>query len=85
MDRLIHNLEDVRTALRNDLSSRGVQAIAQTNVVQTAQNNATEVKNDLQQVQANSGSLAEALSPSAPPLASSDYSSDGTPQNPGYK
>ncbi|MEO8163927.1 MAG: DUF2959 family protein [Betaproteobacteria bacterium] len=80
LDRLLRNLEDVRTALRNDLTSRGVTGVSQTNVVQRSQQNAEEAKNNLRQVQSDSASLAEALSPSAPPVATTDTASDGTNQ-----
>ncbi len=72
MDGLLRNLEDVRTALRNDLSTRGVSGIAKTNVQQRAHARAGEAKADLQQVQADSRSLAEALSASAAPVAATE-------------
>ena len=65
LDHFIDNLEDVRTALRNDLTARGVAAIKQTNVVQNAQTNASNVKSSLRQVQSSSTALAEALAPAA--------------------
>jgi hypothetical protein len=73
LDEFIRNLEDVRTALRNDLTARGVAAVAQTRVVQNAQTNASRVKTSLQQVQSGSSALAEALAPSAP-VTSTDRS-----------
>ncbi len=80
LDRLLRNLEDVRTALRNDLTERGVTGVSQTNVVQRAQQNAEEAKNNLQQVQSASAALADALSPSAQPMAGTESASDGTEQ-----
>ena len=68
MDGLLRNLEDVR----NDLSTRGVAGIAKTNVQQRAHARAGEAKADLQQVQADSRSLAEALSASAAPVAATE-------------
>jgi len=81
MDRLMRNFEDVRTALRNDLTTRGVQAVAQTDVVDTAETNANEVKSNLREVQSQSTALAEALSSSAPPVASSDNAQGSTQSN----
>ena len=80
LDRMMRNLEDVRTALRNDLTVRGVQGVAATDVIAKTRKNAQETKRDLQQVQSRSTALAEALSPSAPPLAATESSSDGTSQ-----
>ena len=81
MDRLMRNFEDVRTALRNDLTTRGVQAVAQTDVVDTAETNANEVKSNLREVQTQSTALAEALSSSAPPVASSDNAQGSAQSN----
>ncbi len=81
LDRLLRNLDDVRTALRNDLTERGIKGVSQTNVVQRAQQNAEAAKNNLQQVQSDSSALADALSPSAQPVAAGDTASDGTEQN----
>lgn len=80
LDRLIRNFEDVRTALRNDRTTRGVQAVARTDVVPTMEENADEVKADLRQVRTESSALAEAVSSSAPPLASSE-DAQGTNQS----
>jgi chromosome segregation ATPase len=66
LDDFISNLEDVRTALRNDLTAHGVQAVSQTSVVKDAQTHAANVKTALQQVQSNSTALADALNPPAP-------------------
>lgn len=71
MSRLIGNFEDVRTALRNDLSTRGVGGIKQTDVVKNAEANARQTKQALQEVQSQSSSLADALSPGAQPVAAS--------------
>jgi hypothetical protein len=73
LDEFIRNLEDVRTALRNDLTARGVAAVGQTKVVQNAQTNASRVKTSLQEVQSSSSALAEALAPAAP-VSSTDRS-----------
>jgi len=72
LDRFMRTLEDVRTALRNDLSERGVKGVATTNVVQTARKDAREVKSALRAVRADSTALARALSPSAQPVAASE-------------
>ena len=69
MDRFIRTLEDVRTALRNDLSERGIKGVARTNVVQTARKDAREVKTALRAVRNDSTALARALSPTAQPVA----------------
>ena len=74
MDGLLRNLEDVRTALRNDLSTRGMSSIAQTDVQQRASAHAEQAKADLEQVQAASKSLAEALSASAAPVSATEGS-----------
>src|SRR5690349_6841914 len=66
LDAFIRNLEDVRTALQTDLTERGVQAVAQTDVVQKAHSNAAEVKRSLGQVSSDSTALADALAPAAP-------------------
>jgi hypothetical protein len=69
MDRFIRTLEDVRTALRNDLSERGIKGVARTNVVQTARKDARDVKSALRAVRNDSTALARALSPTAQPVA----------------
>jgi hypothetical protein len=66
LDQFIRNLDDVRIALRNDLTARGVQAIAQTSVVKNAHTNGNNVKQSLQKVQSGSTALAERMIPSAP-------------------
>ncbi|MEO8629940.1 MAG: DUF2959 family protein [Betaproteobacteria bacterium] len=66
LDQFIRNLDDVRIALRNDLTARGAAAIAQTNVVKNAHTNGNNVKNSLQEVQNGSTALAERMAPSAP-------------------
>jgi DUF2959 family protein len=80
LDRLMRNFEDVRTAVRNDLTVRGVQGVAATDVIKKTQSNAKETKKYLHEVQTQSDALARALSPSAPPLATTDSASDGTSQ-----
>lgn len=72
LDRFLRTLEDVRTALRNDLSERGVKSVARTNVVQTARKDARDVKSSLRSVRNDSTALARALSPTAQPVAASD-------------
>jgi len=78
LDDFIRNLQDVRTALRNDLTARGIAAVAQTRVVQNAQTNAARVKTSLQQVQSSSSALAEALAPSAPATATDRSTNDSS-------
>ena len=75
MSRLIGNFEDVRTALRNDLSTRGVKGIAQTDVVKNAEANARQTKEALHEVQSQSSALADALSTGAQPVAASNNAS----------
>jgi chromosome segregation ATPase len=85
LDDFISNLEDVRTALRNDLTAHGVQAVSQTTVVKDAQTHAANVKTALQQVQTNSTALADALNPPAPTAtqgSSSGSQSGQTSTNP---
>lgn len=72
LDRFLRTLEDVRTALRNDLSERGVKSVARTNVVQTARKDARDVKSSLRAVRNDSTALARALSPTAQPVAASN-------------
>jgi len=72
LDRFVRTLEDVRTALRNDLSERGVKGVASTNVVQTARRDARDVKTALKAVRSDSTALARALSPTAQPVAASE-------------
>ncbi len=76
MDRLLRNLEDVRIALRNDLSTRGMAGISDTNLQKRAHAHAGEAKADLQQVQSDSNALAAVLSPSAKPIATSDHAAE---------
>ena len=85
LDRLIRNFEDIRTALRNDRTTRGVQAVARTDVVPTTEETADEVKAALRQVRTDSTALAEALSSSAPPLASSENTQDTNQSSDTYK
>ena len=61
---LLGNFEDVRTALRTDLTPAGVAAVANSNVVQNAEGNASHVKAAFQQVQSGTTAVAEALEPS---------------------
>ena len=75
LDEFISNLDDVRMALRNDLTAHGLQAISQTNVVKDAQKHANNVKTALQQVQSSSTALADALAPAAPTTSQSQSSS----------
>jgi DNA repair exonuclease SbcCD ATPase subunit len=72
LDAFIRNLEDVRTALNTDLTKRGVQAVAQTDVVQNAHSNADDVKQSLAQVSSDSTALANALAPNAPVSSSNE-------------
>ena len=76
MDQTLRTLEDVRTALRNDLTSRGVAAVAQTDVVENAEDNASELKKSLEDVKYDSAALADALSPSDSATASSSRRPD---------
>jgi cytoskeletal protein RodZ len=78
MSRLIGNFEDIRTALRNDLTARGVQGIAQAGVVKNAEANAKQAKDGLSEVQSQSTALAEALSPAAQPVAATNNSSNAS-------
>jgi len=78
MSRLIGNFEDIRTALRNDLTARGVQGIAQAGVVKNAEENAKQAKDGLNEVQSQSTALAEALSPAAQPVAATNNSSNAS-------
>jgi chromosome segregation ATPase len=71
LDAFIRNLEDVRTALQTDLTARGVQAVAGTDVVQKAHTNGEDVKRSLTQVSSDSTALADALAPT-PPVSSTD-------------
>jgi len=80
MTRLLGNFEDVRTALRNDLTTRGVQGIAQTDVVKNAEANAKQTKDSLREVQSQSTALAQALSPGAQPVAAGSNASDTSSQ-----
>jgi DNA repair exonuclease SbcCD ATPase subunit len=70
LEAFTRNLEDVRTAVQNDLTARGVQAVAQTNVVQNAHTSGTQVKTDMAQVRSGTTQLADALAPEAPPSSS---------------
>jgi len=78
MSRLIGNFEDIRTALRNDLTARGVQGIAQAGVVKNAEENAKQAKDGLNEVRSQSTALAEALSPAAQPVAATNNSSNAS-------
>jgi len=86
MAKLMGNFEDVRTALRNDLTTRSVQGIAQTDVVKRAEQNANETKSALKEVQTQSVALAQALSTGATRQAASDgQNPSGTSTQPQYK
>jgi hypothetical protein len=65
LNAFIRNLEDIRTAMRNDLTPSGVQSISATDIVANARSNGAEVKSNLDTVQADSSGLADALAPSA--------------------
>jgi DNA repair exonuclease SbcCD ATPase subunit len=66
LEAFTRNLEDVRTAVQNDLTPRGVQAVSQTDVVQNAHKNGQSVKTSLAQVRSGTTQLADALVPAAP-------------------
>jgi DNA repair exonuclease SbcCD ATPase subunit len=70
LDAFTRNLEDVRTAVQNDLTARGVQAVAQTNVVQNAHTSGQNVKTSLAEVRSGTTQLADALAPEAPSSSS---------------
>src|SRR3954465_6428381 len=72
MAKLMSNFEDVRTALRNDLTTRSVQGIAQSDVIKRAEQNANETKNALKKRQTQSVALAQALSTGATRQAASN-------------
>jgi hypothetical protein len=59
---------------------RGVQGVAATDVIAKTRKNAQETKRDLHQVKTRSTALAEALSPSAPPLAATEGTDEPTSQ-----
>jgi chromosome segregation ATPase len=68
LDAYLSRLDDVRVVLRNDLTTPGVQAIAQTGVVRSADADATRVREGLAQTRASGDALAGELS--APESAS---------------
>jgi hypothetical protein len=65
LNQFLRKLEDVRTALRNDLTARGITSVAQSSTVEDAQDAGSEAKTRLQQVRSDSIALADTLSPSA--------------------
>jgi chromosome segregation ATPase len=69
LDQFLRNHEDVRTALRTDLTPRGVAAVANSDTVQNARTSGDNVKDSLQKVQSDAEALANALQP-LPPVAS---------------
>jgi hypothetical protein len=61
LDMLIRRLEDIRIALRNDLTERGVTTIAGTRIVEDIRPAVAQVKQDLAEVRQDASELADAI------------------------